>query len=57
MLGLMEMQFEGREHCGLDDARNITRIAEQLLRDGCSVLYNRFIQPEIIASVFKNSQS
>ncbi len=55
MLEMMEMQFEGREHCGLDDARNIARIAEQLLRDGCSVLYNRFIQPDIIASVFRNS--
>jgi len=28
------MEFEGREHCGMDDTRNIARIAIQLLRDG-----------------------
>ena len=52
MLSMLGMQFEGREHCGLDDARNIARIAAQLLRDGCGLQYNRFIPPDLISSIF-----
>eukprot|EP00659_Diplonema_papillatum_P018620 gene18620-28712_t len=35
MLGLLGMRFEGREHSGRDDTRNIARILIRLLSDGC----------------------
>ncbi|KAI9207155.1 ribonuclease H-like domain-containing protein [Polychytrium aggregatum] len=35
MLAGLEMRFEGREHCGLDDSRNIARIALRMMNDGC----------------------
>ncbi|KAJ3326986.1 3'-5' exoribonuclease 1 [Blyttiomyces sp. JEL0837] len=35
MLGELEMVFEGREHCGMDDTRNITRIVLRMMEDGC----------------------
>ncbi|KAI8607494.1 ribonuclease H-like domain-containing protein, partial [Chytriomyces sp. MP71] len=34
MLSLLGMEFEGREHCGMDDARNIARIAVRLMERG-----------------------
>eukprot|EP00928_Gymnodinium_smaydae_P001433 TRINITY_DN1052_c2_g1_i1.p1 TRINITY_DN1052_c2_g1~~TRINITY_DN1052_c2_g1_i1.p1 ORF type:complete len:265 (-),score=34.44 TRINITY_DN1052_c2_g1_i1:97-891(-) len=34
MLSQFGLKFEGREHSGLDDARNIARIAAELLRGG-----------------------
>ena len=50
------MEFEGREHCGLDDAKNIARIMSQLLSDGCVLQYNRFISKDIIDGVFKKKR-
>ncbi|CAL4198549.1 unnamed protein product [Meganyctiphanes norvegica] len=44
MLENLDMKFEGRPHCGKDDARNIARIASQLLKDGCNLRYNERIQ-------------
>merc|ERR1711924_172413 len=35
MLELQGMQPEGRLHSGIDDTRNIARIAMQMARDGC----------------------
>ena len=55
MLSTMDMQFEGREHCGLDDAQNIVRITSQMLQDGCIIQYNRFIPPELVETVFKRT--
>merc|ERR1739838_480809 len=46
MLDNLDMKFEGRPHCGKDDARNIARIAVQLLKDGCNLRYNERIQLE-----------
>jgi 3'-5' exoribonuclease 1 len=43
MLGHLGLVFEGRQHCGLDDARNIVRILHQLLEDGCEIRYNRYL--------------
>ncbi|KAF2360666.1 Exonuclease RNase T/DNA polymerase III [Trinorchestia longiramus] len=43
MLSALGMEFEGRPHCGLDDARNIAVIAEALLRDGASPRVNETI--------------
>eukprot|EP00041_Stephanoeca_diplocostata_P005104 m.56475 g.56475 ORF g.56475 m.56475 type:complete len:425 (+) comp15579_c0_seq4:222-1496(+) len=40
MLRTLGMRFEGREHCGLDDSRNIARIALQLIRDGRPLTIN-----------------
>ncbi|KAJ3066184.1 3'-5' exoribonuclease 1, partial [Rhizoclosmatium hyalinum] len=35
MLSLLGMQFEGREHSGIDDTRNIARIVLRLMDEGC----------------------
>ena len=35
-----KLTFEGRQHSGIDDTRNIARIAAALLRDGCNVPFN-----------------
>ena len=40
MLANMGMEFEGRLHCGLDDARNIARILIRLMEDGSKPLVN-----------------
>lgn len=34
MLKVLEMEFEGRPHSGIDDARNVARIAKRLAEDG-----------------------
>ena len=39
-LALLGLQFEGRPHSGLDDARNIARLALRLFRDGCPLVHN-----------------
>ncbi|XP_003383307.1 PREDICTED: 3'-5' exoribonuclease 1-like [Amphimedon queenslandica] len=54
MLTQLGMSFEGREHSGLDDSKNIARIVSQLISDGCTLQYNRFISQDIISSIFKN---
>ncbi|ORX87286.1 hypothetical protein BCR32DRAFT_228129 [Anaeromyces robustus] len=35
MLSHLNMTFEGHEHCGLDDTRNITRIVQCMLKASC----------------------
>lgn len=35
-----EGSLSGREHCGLDDARNIARLAIRLMQDGCQLRIN-----------------
>lgn len=44
MLENLGLQFEGRPHCGMDDSRNIARIAIQLLNDGCNLRLNERIR-------------
>lgn len=44
MLEYVDMDFEGRPHCGLDDARNIARILLRLVCDGANVQINEKIQ-------------
>ena len=56
MLSQLGMEFEGREHCGMDDSRNIVRILRQLVLDGCVLHYNRFIPQDVISSVFKTKR-
>lgn len=40
MLDSLGMEFEGRPHCGRDDARNIARIAIRMLIDGVELRVN-----------------
>ncbi len=48
MLHHLGLKFEGREHCGLHDTRNITRIIVQLITDGCVLKYNRFMPDDVL---------
>ncbi|XP_041368570.1 3'-5' exoribonuclease 1-like [Gigantopelta aegis] len=43
MLSRLGMKFEGNLHSGIDDARNIARIAMHMLKDGCAFKLNEFI--------------
>ncbi|ELT98575.1 hypothetical protein CAPTEDRAFT_130678 [Capitella teleta] len=48
MLENMGMSFEGRPHCGLDDTRNIARIAQRMLQDGSPLNVNeRLFGPKL----------
>ena len=49
MLKTLGLRFEGRQHCGLDDTRNIVRVATQMIKDGCVLKYNRFIPSDVLA--------
>jgi len=40
MLEYLGMTFEGHEHCGLDDTRNITRIVQCMLASKCYFKHN-----------------
>lgn len=40
MLSYLGLQFEGQQHCGLDDAKNIARIMLKLYDDGCQLKIN-----------------
>ncbi|XP_065648373.1 3'-5' exoribonuclease 1 isoform X2 [Hydra vulgaris] len=44
MLQHLGMEFEGRPHRGIDDARNIARILIQLIRDGADPLINESLR-------------
>ncbi|KAM6971845.1 ERI1 exoribonuclease 2 [Aplochiton taeniatus] len=38
------IQFAGREHSGLDDARNTARLADRMMRDGCVLKITRSLE-------------
>jgi inhibitor of KinA sporulation pathway (predicted exonuclease) len=40
MLAFYDFEFDGQQHCGLDDAKNIARILIRLAKDGCHVKVN-----------------
>lgn len=40
MLEKLGLKYEGRPHSGLDDSRNIARIALRMLKDGCQLRVN-----------------
>jgi 3'-5' exoribonuclease 1 len=44
MLHYLGLEFEGKQHCGLDDARNISRILMKLIIDGCELKLNERIR-------------
>ncbi|XP_057710747.1 3'-5' exoribonuclease 1 [Corythoichthys intestinalis] len=43
MLDKLGLQYEGRPHSGLDDSRNIARVALRMLRDGCRLRVNEHL--------------
>ncbi|XP_072517818.1 3'-5' exoribonuclease 1 [Salminus brasiliensis] len=51
MLENLGMQYEGRPHCGLDDSRNIARIAIRMLKDGCQLRVNEHMHGNELKSV------
>ncbi|MGH0178021.1 UNVERIFIED_CONTAM: hypothetical protein FKN15_076564 [Acipenser sinensis] len=51
MLGNLGMKYDGRPHCGLDDSRNIARIAMRMLQDGCVLRVNERMHAGQLMSV------
>lgn len=45
MLEMLGTKFEGRPHCGLDDARNVARIAARCAADGATFRRNCKVRP------------
>lgn len=46
MLEILGLAFEGRQHCGLDDSKNIARIATNILEDGFTLNVNEKLYEE-----------
>jgi inhibitor of KinA sporulation pathway (predicted exonuclease) len=44
MLEYFGLEFEGKQHCGLDDAKNIARILVKLVENGCPIKINEKIK-------------
>ncbi|XP_074084330.1 3'-5' exoribonuclease 1 [Macrotis lagotis] len=55
MLEKLGMSYDGRPHSGLDDSKNIARIAVRMLRDGCELRVNEKMQGEQLTSVSSSS--
>ncbi|XP_064128912.1 3'-5' exoribonuclease 1 [Loxodonta africana] len=55
MLEKLGMSYEGRPHSGLDDSKNIARIAVRMLQDGCELRVNEKIQSGQLMSVSSSS--
>ncbi|XP_011798194.1 PREDICTED: 3'-5' exoribonuclease 1 [Colobus angolensis palliatus] len=51
MLEKLGMDYDGRPHCGLDDSKNIARIAVRMLQDGCELRINEKIHAGQLMSV------
>lgn len=51
MLQKLGLKYEGRPHSGLDDSRNIARIAIRMLRDGCQLRVNERMHAGQLLSV------
>ncbi|KAM7394581.1 hypothetical protein PAMP_021372 [Pampus punctatissimus] len=51
------IQFSGREHSGLDDARNTAQLAARMMRDGCVMTITRILErtPSMVKPMFGNS--
>ncbi|CAI2181388.1 5963_t:CDS:2 [Funneliformis geosporum] len=47
MLEIYGLKFEGREHSGIDDAKNLVRIAKKMWEDGAIFETNRCLQASI----------
>lgn len=46
MIQLIGLEFQGRAHSGLDDAKNIAAIALRLLKDGARLILNEKLATE-----------
>ncbi|KAM8739620.1 3'-5' exoribonuclease 1 [Acanthopagrus schlegelii] len=51
MLENLGLKYEGRPHSGLDDSRNIARIALRMLQDGCQLRVNERMHAGQLLSV------
>ncbi|XP_023573431.1 3'-5' exoribonuclease 1 isoform X2 [Octodon degus] len=51
MLEKLGMDYDGRPHSGLDDSKNIARIAVRMLQDGCELRINEKMYSGQLASV------
>ncbi|EPY84333.1 hypothetical protein CB1_000483009 [Camelus ferus] len=51
MLEKLGMDYDGRPHSGLDDSKNIARIAVRMLQDGCELRVNEKIHAGQLMSV------
>ncbi|XP_047194611.1 3'-5' exoribonuclease 1 [Hippoglossus stenolepis] len=51
MLEKLGLKYEGRPHSGLDDSRNISRIALRMLKDGCQLRVNERMHAGQLLSV------
>lgn len=51
MLDNLGLKYEGRPHSGLDDSRNIARIALRMLQDGCQLRANERMHAGQLLSV------
>ncbi|XP_042282034.1 ERI1 exoribonuclease 2 [Thunnus maccoyii] len=51
------IQFSGREHSGVDDARNTAQLAARMMRDGCVMKITRSLDrtPSTVKPMFGNS--
>ncbi|XP_031799975.1 3'-5' exoribonuclease 1 isoform X2 [Sarcophilus harrisii] len=55
MLEKLGMSYDGRPHSGLDDSKNIARIAVRMLRDGCELRVNEKMHGGQLTSVSSSS--
>lgn len=51
MLEKLGMDYDGRPHSGLDDSKNIARIAVRMLQDGCELRINEKMHGGQLTSV------
>ncbi|XP_054843293.1 3'-5' exoribonuclease 1 isoform X2 [Eublepharis macularius] len=51
MLEKLGMGYDGRPHSGLDDSKNIARIAVRMLRDGCELKVNERLHGGLLLAV------
>jgi len=56
MLGFFGLRFEGRQHSGIDDARNIARVLARLIADGYGICENEMISPRLLLAVTDDSR-
>ncbi|KAL8202828.1 UNVERIFIED_CONTAM: 3'-5' exoribonuclease 1 [Gekko kuhli] len=51
MLEKLGMDYDGRPHSGLDDSKNIARIAARMLRDGCELRVNEKLHGGLLLTI------
>jgi inhibitor of KinA sporulation pathway (predicted exonuclease) len=43
MVEKLDLTFEGRQHAGLDDAKNVARIAKRMHEEGAVFCFNQWL--------------